>query len=161
MLIDTGNGVIWRRSSISLRGLKLFDMERTMRTNYFRTLLTVASAAVLCAATFISSQSPSALAETKKPTKGQDVADKDCERIDGPESSTFGKCGSVCKDKDVTWDAVGRRYVCNASKAIVRRPFGQVAPVGGVLTQDTGTKKPPKYQSGDKAVKAKKKSKKN
>lgn len=114
-----------------------------MKAKYFRTFSAVACAALLCATTLISSQSlTSALAfETKKPTKGQDVGDSNCERIDGPESSTFGRCKNVCKDKDVTWDAVGRRYVCNATKSAGRRPFGQVGPFGDKV-QDSG--RPPK-----------------
>ena len=125
-----------------------------MKTNYFRTLLTVVTTALLCAMTFIS-----ALAfETKKRTKGQDVGDSNCERIDTPESSTFGKCKSVCKDKDVTWDAVGRRYVCSASRTVSGHPFGTIK-TGGTLVQDTGVKSTPKAPSAastKKSAKAKK-----
>lgn len=131
-----------------------------MKANYFRTLFAFACAALLCAATLISSQSPtSALAfETKKPTKGQDVGDKNCERIDGPESSTFGKCKSVCKDKDVTWDAVGRRYVCKATASAGGRPGAIRVPIGNAVLESR-TKLPPKrpQAANPKAVKAKKK----
>ncbi len=113
-----------------------------MKATYFKNLLVVAGAALLCATTLISSQSITS-AETKKPTKGQDVGDENCERIDTAESSTFGKCKSVCKDKDVSWDAVGRRYVCNATKAAVRRPFGQVGPIGDKVLDTRPPKKLP------------------
>lgn len=127
-----------------------------MRTNYFRTILTAVVAALLCAATFLSSHAPaSALAETKKPTQGQDVGDKNCERIDGPESSTFGKCKSVCKDRNVTWDAVGRRYVCDATKQAGSRPAGVRAPISDAVFEQSD--KPARRQSvAPKSVKAKK-----
>jgi hypothetical protein len=106
----------------------------------------------------ISSQSlTSALAETKKPVKGQDVGDSNCERIDGPESSTFGKCKSVCKDKDVTWDAVGRRYVCSATKSAGSRPLGIRAPIADKV-QDVSVSPTPRRQpvADTKSGKAKK-----
>ncbi len=123
-----------------------------MKAKYFRTFSAVVCAALLCAATLISSQSLTS-AETKKPTKGQDVGDSNCERIDTAESSTFGKCKSVCKDKDVTWDAVGRRYVCNA-KAAVRRPLGQVGQFGDKVLDTQPPKKLPSVTT--KSGKAKK-----
>jgi hypothetical protein len=130
-----------------------------MKATYFKTLLSVASVALLCATTMISSQSPaSALAfETKKPTKGQDVGDKNCERVDTPESSTFGKCKSVCKDKDVTWDAVNRRYVCKAAKSVGGRPFGPKAPVADKAQASDASPTPKQRQPvGPKSGKAKK-----
>ncbi len=125
-----------------------------MKAKYFRTFSAIACAVLFCAATLISSQSLTS-AETKKPTQGQDVGDKDCERITGPESSTFGKCKSVCKDKDVTWDAVGRRYVCNA-KAAVRRP-GIRVPIGDAVLESSTKQTPKRPPVADtKAKKAKK-----
>jgi hypothetical protein len=88
------------------KGRKTFDLtwektEKNMKAMNFKTLCAVFAAGLLSAATFISSQSPtSALAFDNK--QGQDVAGKDCERIDTPKSSTFGKCENVCKDKEVT-----------------------------------------------------------
>lgn len=59
------------------------------------------------------------LSYTAPEKKGQDVAGRNCERIDSPESSTFGKCESVCKDLVVVPGMNG--YVCKAKTAI-RRP---------------------------------------
>ena len=116
---------------------------RDLKTNYFTAGLAVITAALLCAV--ISLSSPSLVsAEQKRPVQGQDVGDEKCERIDGPESSTFGKCKSVCQGKDVTWDAVGRRYVCKA-KAVVRGTMGQVVPVGG-LVKNPGASQTPTRQ---------------
>ncbi|MEW6211964.1 MAG: hypothetical protein AB1631_26650 [Acidobacteriota bacterium] len=130
-----------------------------MKAKYFRTFFAVVCAAMLCAATLISSQSAtSALAfETKKPIKGQDVGDENCERIDSEESSTFGKCKSVCKDKDVTWDAVGKRYVCSAIKSAGSRPHVNTAPVGDKAQYTVVKRTPKRHQAVDpKAGKAKK-----
>ncbi|MCI0389198.1 MAG: hypothetical protein MOB07_10615 [Acidobacteria bacterium] len=103
-----------------------------------------------------SKQSPaSALAFEKK--VGQDVAGKNCERIDTPESSTFGKCENVCKDKEVTRDAPNNRWVCKASKSVVARPRVDRAPVADEA-QDPGAKPPSKHQppAGANTGKAKK-----
>jgi len=127
-----------------------------MKATNFNTLSAVIGAGLLSAATIINSQSPmSALAFEKK--LGQDVAGKNCERIDTPESSTFGKCENVCKDKEVTRDAANNRWVCKASKALVRRPRFENAPVIE-KAQDPGAKPPSKNQppAASKTVKAKK-----
>jgi hypothetical protein len=88
-----------------------------MKAVYFRSLLFVACAGLLCAATL--SHLPTALAEQKK--VGQDQTGKNCERIEGKDKSTFGKCESVCKDKEITGkDVENNRYVCKASKAVSR-----------------------------------------
>ena len=76
---------------------------------------------------------------------GQDVTGKNCERKDTSESSTFGKCESVCKDKEVTRDAENNRWVCSAAKSVGTRPL------------ETITSKPKQQPSaGSKSVKAKK-----
>jgi len=128
---------------------KTFDlywekMEKTMKTTNYRTLFAVVSAFLLSAASLILSQSPiSALAFEK--ILGQAVAGKNCERIDTPESSTFGKCENVCKDKEVTRDAENNRWVCKASKTVGSRPGVERAPIGGKL-QDPGANPNPKQQ---------------
>src|SRR5215475_13686680 len=115
-----------------------------MKATNFNTLRAVIGAGLLSAATIINSQSPmSALAFEKK--LGQDVAGKNCERIDTPESSTFGKCENVCKDKEVTRDAENNRWVCKASKTVGSRPGVERAPIGGKL-QDPGANPNPKQQ---------------
>jgi hypothetical protein len=122
--------------------LKQWETRRNPKTSYFAAAAAALSAALLCAVTSLATPSPVS-AEAK--VQGQDVGDKNCERIDGPESSTFGKCKSVCQGKDVTWDAVGRRYVCKAAKAAIRTPLGQVVPVGG-LVQNPGASQTPTRQ---------------
>lgn len=107
-----------------------------MKNTYFTAVLAVVSGLLLGTAILLSSPS-TVSAEAKKPVQGQDVGDKNCERIDGPESSTFGKCKSVCADKDVTWDAVGRRYVCKA-KASVRTPSRIAVPAATVGVKTRG-----------------------
>ncbi len=61
--------------------------------------------------------------------KGEDKTGKNCEREEKNGSSTFGKCESVCKGKELTRDALNNRWVCKAS-AIGRNPLGWL-PVGG------------------------------
>jgi hypothetical protein len=142
-------------------GRKTFDFnwektEKTMKATNYTILRAVVGACLLFGATLISSQSPnSALAFDKK--QGQDVAGKDCERIDTSESSTFGKCESVCKDKEVTRDAPNNRWVCNATKAAGSRPRVDRAPVLD-KAQDPGAKTPPRRlpSAGSKTAKAKK-----
>lgn len=127
-----------------------------MKTTNFKTLFAVLSAGLLSAATLISSQSPaSALVFEKK--LGQDVAGKNCERIDTPESSTFGKCENVCKDKEVTRDAENNRWVCKAAKTVGGRPRVEKVPIGGKL-ENAGGNPNPKQQAptGSKTGKAKK-----
>ena len=61
----------------------------------------------------------SSLSYTAAERKGQDVAGRNCERIDSTESSTYGKCENVCKDLVVVSGPNG--LVCKAKTAI-RRP---------------------------------------
>jgi hypothetical protein len=84
-----------------------------MKNNHGKTLLTVAGAALFCAAAWLIAPTETAAFVT---VKGQDVADKKCERVEANGSSTFGKCGSVCKDREVTRDVPNNRYVCNAAR---------------------------------------------
>ncbi|HKQ80517.1 MAG TPA: hypothetical protein VJ810_42880 [Blastocatellia bacterium] len=126
-----------------------------MKATNFKTLCAIISVGLLSAATFISSQSPtSALAFEKK--QGQDVKGKNCERVDTKESSTFGKCENVCKDKEVTRDAANNRWVCNATKTVTSRPGIGNAPVLDTV-KDPGAKTPSKHQpqTGSKTGKAK------
>ena len=142
-------------------GRKTFDYiwektEKVMKATKFIPLRAVLSACLLSAVTLISSHSQnSAMGFDKK--LGQDVAGKNCERIDTSESSTFGKCENVCKDKEVTRDAPNNRWVCNASKAVVKRPLVERGPVV-VKEQDPGANPPSRRQppAGIKTVKAKK-----
>jgi hypothetical protein len=130
-------------------GRRTYDLiwektEENMKAMNCKTLCAVISASLLSAGALISSQSPtSVLAFDKK--LGQDVAGKNCERIDTPESSTFGKCENVCKDKEVTRDAPNNRWVCKASKAVGSRPRVERAPVSD-KAQDPGAKPPSKHQ---------------
>lgn len=96
-----------------------------MKARNCKTLFATASAGLLCAAALISLQPTAVLAA---PVQGQDKTGKNCERKDTPESSTFGKCENVCKDKDVTRDAENNRWVCNAN---AKAP-GSQAPVNRV-----------------------------
>jgi hypothetical protein len=92
-----------------------------MKTNHWKIMYTVVFAVLFGAAAFIATQSNNAVQAFEKKGNDADIAEKNCERIDTPESSTFGKCKNVCEGKTVTWDAVGRRWVCGA-KAIVKHP---------------------------------------
>ena len=103
-----------------------------------KTLFAILGAALLSVAALISSQSQTAVLAFEK-VQGQDKTGKNCERVDTPESSTFGKCENVCKDKDVTRDAENNRWVCQASKAVVSRPIVGRAPIGGKLEQVSPT----------------------
>jgi hypothetical protein len=127
-----------------------------MKATNFKTFCAVIGAGLLSASAFISSLSPTpAMAFEKK--QGQDVAGKDCERIDTKESSTFGKCENVCKDKEVTRDAPNNRWVCKASKTTVSRPGVGSAPIADKV-KDPGANPPSKHQppATSKTVKAKK-----
>ncbi len=127
-----------------------------MKVTYCKTLCAIVSAGLLGAAALISSQSPSAVLAFEKKL-GQDVAGKNCERVDTPESSTFGKCENVCKDKEVTRDAENNRWVCKASKTVGSRPRPEKFPVGD-KAQDPAPNPTPKRQppTGPLAGKAKK-----
>jgi hypothetical protein len=121
-----------------------------------KTLFAFISAVSLSVAISISAPAPSALAFDIKKT-GQDHAGKNCERIDTAESSTFGKCENVCKDKEIIKkDVENNRYVCKASKAATTRPpIGRIPPTDKVLdaTPNPTPKRP--AQVGPKAGKAK------
>ena len=127
-----------------------------MKITNFKTLCAVLSSGLLCAVTLISSQSSLSVFAFEK-VQGQDKTGKNCERIDSPGSSTFGKCENVCKDKEVTRDAPNNRWVCKATKAVGSRPGGVKATIGD-KAQDPGANPTPKQQpiAGSKAGKAKK-----
>ena len=127
-----------------------------MKVTQSKTLYAIVAAGLLGAATLISSHSPAAVLAFEK-KQGQDVSGKNCERKDTSESSTFGKCENVCKDKEVTRDAENNRWVCKASKAVVSRPDINRAPVDDIV-KDSDVKPKPRRepQAGSKTAKAKK-----
>ena len=51
----------------------------------------------------------------------------------------------MCKDKEVTRDALNNRWVCKASKAVVKSPLGQTATVAETA-QNPGANPTPKKQ---------------
>ena len=117
-----------------------------MKITRCKTLCAILSVGLVSAVTLIWSHSPAAvLAFDKK--LGQDVSGKNCERKDTSESSTFGKCENVCKDKEVTRDAENNRWVCSASKAVVRRPLGERAPIGDKTLAPAATPTPKRQPS--------------
>lgn len=128
-----------------------------MKTTNFKTMFAAAGAVLLSAAALISFQSPASALAFDKKKQGQDVTGKNCERVDTPGSSTFGKCENVCKDKEVTRDAENNRWVCKASKAAVTRPHGERAPVADkVKDSDVKPTSRPQTHAGSKTAKAKK-----
>ncbi len=114
-----------------------------MKATILKSLCAVAGIGLL-SASLISSQSLTAAMAFEKKT-GQDVKGKECERVDTSESSTFGKCENVCKDKEVTRDAPNNRWVCKAGKATVSRPRVDSAPLSDKV-KDPGAKPPSKHQ---------------
>ena len=112
-----------------------------MKQKHWKTLLTITGAALLCAATWLAA--PTGFAAFT--TQGQDHAGKNCERVDSPGSSTFGKCEDVCNGKEVTRDATNNRWVCQGRRVgspnTTRPPKGN----GGVLgqTPNPSPKTPP------------------
>jgi hypothetical protein len=137
-------------------GHQLGEDEEIMKATIFKYLCAVTGIGLL-SASLISSQSLTAAMAFEKKT-GQDVRGKECERIDTAESSTFGKCENVCKDKEVTRDAPNNRWVCKAGKTAVRRPRVDSVPLTDKV-KDSGAKSPSKNQpsAGPKTVKAKQK----
>jgi len=91
-----------------------------MNKNYWKNLL---AAALLCALAWLAAPAATAAFETK----GEDKTGQNCERIDSPGSSTFGKCENVCAGKEVTRDALNNRWVCKARL----RPSDTVRPPKG------------------------------
>jgi hypothetical protein len=80
-----------------------------MKTKRSKALFAVAGAGILCSIVLISSPS------NAEQIQGQDKTGKNCERIETNGTSTFGKCQNICKDKDLTRDALNNRWVCKAS----------------------------------------------
>ena len=113
-----------------------------------KTLFALLAAALLGAATLFSSPAPSAAWAFER-VQGQDKAGKNCERIDTPGSSTFGKCENVCKDKEITRDAPNNRWVCKASKVVVNRT--PITRVPGVKLQEQNANPNPQRQTPDAA----------
>ena len=127
-----------------------------MKTNRTKIFFAIANAALLYAATLIVTPLPPNVAAFERVT-GQDKAGKNCERIDTPGSSTFGKCENVCKDKEVTRDAPNNRWVCKASKVSSAQTGATHGSVNG-QAQDGGSQASPKATRADsgKASKSKK-----
>jgi hypothetical protein len=114
-----------------------------MKGTNFKKLFAIVIAALLFTATSISLQpNPSAFAFDQK-KQGQDYKGKNCERIETKEKSTFGKCESVCKDKEITKkDVENNRYVCKAALTLGdRRPVDRV-PVDAKVQDVQGSPKP-------------------
>lgn len=128
-----------------------------MKTNHTKFFLSFISTALLFAVTlFVTPLPQNALAFEK--VQGQDKTGKNCERIDTPGSSTFGKCENVCKDKEVTRDAPNNRWVCKATKVTGAQTGLNHVPLNGQVL-DAGNQpstKAPRAE-GVKAGKAKKK----
>jgi hypothetical protein len=127
-----------------------------MKVSNDKIRFTFACGLLLSAAALISAPSHiTALAFEK--IQGQDKTGKNCERKDTAESSTFGRCENVCKDKEVTRDAENNRWVCSATKTKVVTHPGTTAPIAGTKAEKTpaGDKRP-KAETAPKATKAKK-----
>ncbi|MBI1764616.1 MAG: hypothetical protein HYR56_24600 [Acidobacteria bacterium] len=127
-----------------------------MQLNYRRILFTFVNAALLYAATLMVTPLPPSVTAFER-VQGQDKAGKNCERIDSPGSSTFGKCENVCKDKEVTRDAPNNRWVCKAAKTVGAQTGANHVPLNGQVL-DAGSKAPAKAPrtEGVKAGKTKK-----
>lgn len=127
-----------------------------MKTNYTKLFLTLFNAALLLAATLLVTPSPQPAFAFEKAV-GQDKTGKNCERVDTPGSSTFGKCESVCKDKEITRDAPNNRWVCKASKTAGAQTGATRAPLGDkVLEPAKPSTKPPRASQGSTVGKTKK-----
>jgi hypothetical protein len=100
-----------------------------MKQNHWKTLLSSAGVALICAAAWLGAPATSAAFTTK----GEDKSGQNCELIGSSGSSTFGKCENVCSGKEVTRDAINNRWVCRARM----RPSDTVRPPksGGVFNQ--------------------------
>jgi len=115
-----------------------------MKKNNRKKLLAIAGAALIGAAAWMTV--PSQISAFEKVT-GQDKAGKNCERIDSPGSSTFGKCESVCKDKEVTRDAPNNRWVCKAARVQARDDV-RAPQNGGKVLEKTPNKSPKSPRPG-------------
>ena len=114
-----------------------------MKAPNFKTLFACAITGLLFAAALIPLQLNTAAFAFDQKKQGQDHAGKNCERIDTPQSSTFGKCESVCKDKEIVKkDVENNRYVCKAARAVGNRTPVERAPVGDKAQPIQGSPKP-------------------
>jgi hypothetical protein len=89
-----------------------------MKKNHWKTSLTIAGAALLCAAIWMVAPSETA---AFPPVKGQDMAGKKCERVEPSGGSVFGKCEKVCKDLEVIHDPRRKGWVCGGKVVRIRR----------------------------------------
>jgi hypothetical protein len=109
------------------------------KTKNFRTLMT---AALLLTGTWLVTPLPQTVSAFER-VQGQDKTGKNCERVDSPGSSTFGKCENVCKDKEITRDAPNNRWVCHATKAAGAAQAGATqAPLNGQVLDQGGNSSP-------------------
>ncbi len=126
-----------------------------MNNKRIKILLALTTAVLLIAATLLTSPLPQTASAFEK-VQGQDKTGKNCERQDTAGSSTFGKCESVCKGKDVVRDALNNRWVCKAYAVGGAQTGATHTPLNGqVLDSSTPKPKPPKA-AAPKADKAKK-----
>ena len=127
-----------------------------MKTNQTKLFTTIFTTALLGAALLLATPAPrTALAFEK--VQGQDKTGKNCERVDTPGSSTFGKCENVCKDKEVTRDALNNRWVCKASVRVSTTPLTDRVKGSAQVVEAVPNPKPKQPATvGAKAGKAKK-----
>jgi hypothetical protein len=131
-----------------------------MKTKRTKIIFACLNALLLYAATLFVTPLPQSATAFER-VVGQDKTGKNCERIDTPGSSTFGKCESVCKDKEITRDALNNRWVCKAAKAAGAQAGAHQVPTNGQVL-DAGSNPKPKppltagIKGGTKAGKAKK-----
>lgn len=126
---------------------------KTNQTNLFTTIFT---AALLCVALMLVTPAPKTALAFEK-VQGQDKTGKNCERVDTPGSSTFGKCENVCKDKEITRDALNNRWVCKATAKVSNNSLtDRVKGSGQVFEAVPNPKSKQPATVGAKAGKAKK-----
>jgi hypothetical protein len=130
-----------------------------MKTTNSKTMFAFTGAILLCTAALLSPSAP-LTAFAFEQVQGQDKTGKNCERVDTAGSSTFGKCESVCKGKDVTRDAPNNRWVCKASKLVVGRPPVQGAPSDAKSEQASSTSSPDQQGGSETKTRKAKKAKK-
>jgi hypothetical protein len=129
-----------------------------MKLTKFKSFLAFVITCMVFALTSIVPGSNGSVNAFDRPKQGQDYTGKNCERIDSAESSTFGKCESVCKDKEITGkDVENNRYICKAAK-VVRNPGTKVTNIGEIkdASPSAGTPKPIKQTVNTKTAKDKK-----
>jgi hypothetical protein len=121
-------------------------------TNFKSHSIAIVTSLILIGASISAGSSASAF-DVKR--QGQDLSGKNCERVDSKESSTFGKCESVCKDKEIVKkDVENNRYICNA--AAITRPPKTHGSIGGTVLENASGAKPSKGAKTEKIEKTEK-----